>query len=337
MKHLLLLSSILFVVFSCHKYREPGKPDPNENLQPVVSSSTPSGSCEGNYSGSYTAPGNDPVLYIYPLEPLDISCAENGATVTVYASPIDVPNRFTIVDQNNNFVAASGSGSYSYWVGDNCIGGPCFSGPWGGSNIPPPYNSGPTSFTFTKTANTNYFLRVEAYIPHASYQHRTDGWSVSISCTCGEGGCEDGCNPCVCGGNNLSGSYTAPGTYPVLYTYPLQLLNLSCAANGATITVYASPIDVPNRFTIVDQNNTFVAASGSGSYSYWVGDNCIAGPCFFGPWGGSNIPPPYNSGPTSFTFTKLAGRSYALKVEGYIPDVYYQHRTDGWSASISCN
>lgn len=138
----------------------------------------------------------------------------------------------------------------------------------------------------------------------------------------------------VCGGSFSGSSSGSPGS---LYTYSLQAIDVSCAANGATITVNASALDVPNRFEIFDQNNQFIAASGSGADSYWIGNSCLGpgGSCYGGPWG-SSIDYPFSNGQSTFTFTKVAGKSYFLKVQTIYPPANFSPNTDAWSANVSC-
>jgi hypothetical protein len=248
--------------------------------------------CGGFYSGTYSTINS---YYTYPLKTVDVSCAASGATVTVSVNANDIPNRFTVRDASNNVIAGSG------WLGYAT-----YSGPWGSSLS----NSGSTTFSFTKSAST-YYLQVETLTPpNYSYSPQSDAWDANVSCTC-----QPTCTtPC---GGSFNGSYNVISSY---YTYPLKNFDVSCA-RGNTITVSVTALDIPNRFTIRDASNNYIAGSG------WLGSATYSGP-----WG-MNL---NNSGSTTFTFTKSAS-TYYLQVETLTPPNYsYSPSSDFWSSNITC-
>lgn len=346
---------LILIIFSCQKPLEKKA----STTGPIIEdpAEVNSGTCGGNFFNMSS--GTQYTMYTYPLQLIDISCAAVGATITLNATALDVPNRFDVVDHNNNIIVSSGAGSESYWIGNNCggPGGSCFGGPWG-LTIDPPWYNGSSTFSFTKAAGTIYYLRVQTIYPPNNFSPRTDGWNVYVSCTCSPCGtcppcstCVNGvcvpitCPPCytcvndicvpvACGGNFYN---TSSGTPAALYTYPLQAIDISCAPNGTVITVNATALDVPNRFDIVDQNNNIIVSSGDGSESYWIGNPCggPGGTCYGGPWG-STIDPPWYNGSSTFTFTKTAGLTYYLKVQTIYPPSNFNPTTDGWNANITC-
>lgn len=119
-----------------------------------------------------------------------------------------------------------------------------------------------------------------------------------------------------------SGSFS--GTHSVIasnFTYPSSLLDVSCAASGATVSVSVTALDVPNRFTIRDLNGNFITATG------WLGNASYGGP-----WGSSLS----NSGTATLTFSKSFS-SYNLIVETITPPNFsYSPSTDYWSATYGC-
>lgn len=303
---------IFFVNISCNKNSEvnkiknsdSNKKENNEKMHELSTSiqrlTTPT--CGGSFGSTYSVINS---YYTYALLAVDVSCAPVGATITVNVSALDVPNRFVIVDQNNNYVAGTG------WLGSAT-----YSGYFG----PPFSNSGQAQFTFTRSVNTIYYLKVETHTPpNTSYSPSTDGWWAGVSCTCGTVIECPTCPICPYCGGSFGNSYSVINSY---YTYPLQLVDLTCAAVNATITVNVSALDVPNRFVIVDQNNNYVAGSG------WLGSASYSG--YFGP-------PFSNSGQGQFTFTKSANTVYYLKVETHTPpNTSYSPWTDGWWAGVTC-
>jgi hypothetical protein len=119
-------------------------------------------------------------------------------------------------------------------------------------------------------------------------------------------------------GTSVNGSYGVISSY---YTYPQQNLNVGCAANGSTISVSVTALDVPNRFTIRDASGNFVTSTG------WLGNAAYPGP-----WGSSVS----NSGSTTISFTKNSS-AYYVQVETLTPPNYnYSPQTDYWSATSSC-
>lgn len=123
----------------------------------------------------------------------------------------------------------------------------------------------------------------------------------------------------TCGGS-YNGTYTTINSY---YTYPSRAIDVSCAATGATITIYYDAVEIPNRFTVKTAGGTTMGTSGWRGYA-----------SYGGPWGSSLSV--NTSG--SFSFTKGAGvTTYYLYVETLTPPNYnYNPNTDAWSASASC-
>jgi hypothetical protein len=124
----------------------------------------------------------------------------------------------------------------------------------------------------------------------------------------------------TCGGS-YSGTYTTISSY---YTYPAHNIDVTCAATGATITVFFDAVEIPNKFTVRDGAGNIVGSSGG-----WRGYASYGGP-----WGSSLAV----STTGSFSFTKSAGvNTYYLYVETLTPPNYsYNPNTDAWSASASC-
>jgi len=306
---------VFLIVISCNKNSEDNKIEnkevskkennPKEEL-PTSVQRLNTQTCGGSYgSGSGYSVINS--YYTYPLQAVDVSCDSVGATITVDVQALDVPNRFVIVDQNNNYVAGTG------WLGSAS-----YSGYFG----PPFSNSGNAQFTFTRAANKTYFLKVETHTPpNYSYSPTTDGWWAGVSCTCRDAyPCPECCVPdCDNCGGSFGGTYTTLNTY---YTYPLQLVDVTCTCPGDTITVDVQALDIPNRFVIVDQNNNYVAGTG------WLGSASYSG--YFGP-------PFSNSGNAQFYFITAANTVYYLKVETHTaPNGSYSPSTDGWWAGVTC-
>src|SRR5688572_27087340 len=119
--------------------REPGKADG------LVGQSA---TCGGSYSGSYTTINS---YYNYPARSIDVSCAADGATITIFYDAVEIPNRFTVKTAGGTTVG------YSGWRGYASYGGP-----WGSSLSV----STTGSFTFTKGAGVStYYLHVETLTP----------------------------------------------------------------------------------------------------------------------------------------------------------------------------
>lgn len=123
----------------------------------------------------------------------------------------------------------------------------------------------------------------------------------------------------VCGSSH-SGFYATLNSY---YIYPTQDTDVSCAAVGATITVNVSSQNVPNKFTVLDNTGATVAGPTS-----WFGTASYPGS-----WGMSLSAP----GTGSLSFTKVAGKTYKIRVETQTPpNSSYSPYVDTWSASFSC-
>jgi hypothetical protein len=270
--------------------------------------------CGGSYNGTYTTISS---YYTYPARSIDVSCAATGATVTVFFDAVEIPNKFIVKDANGNYMGNSGWRGYA-----------SYGGPWGSSLSQP--TSG--SFSFTKQAGVStYYLHVETLTPpNYNYNPNTDAWSASASCTCAPPPCPTcptgyicvngvcKCNiPC---GGGFSGNYNTIASY---YTYPARTIDVTCAAAGATITVFFDAVEIPNRFTVKTAGGTTVGYSGWRGYA-----------SYGGPWGSSLAV----STTGSFTFTKSAGvNTYYLYVETLTPpNNSYNPNTDAWSASVSC-
>jgi len=116
--------------------------------------------CGESFGGFY---GITSSYYIYPDEDFDVSCVNTGATISMFVSPANVPNRFRIKDSNGNDVAES-----------NWIGTANYPGPWGLSLA-----SGATYLRFRKSSSSDiYTLIVETATP----PNQTDSWSARLSC-----------------------------------------------------------------------------------------------------------------------------------------------------------
>jgi hypothetical protein len=273
--------------------------------------------CGGSFTGTYGVINSH---YIYPDQAFDVTCAATGATVSVNCTALDVPNKFYIYDATHKLVSVS-----------NWLGTANYPGQWGMSLS----NTSGQTITFTKASGaTTYYLEVETQTPpNASYSPATDYWSASITCTCappsGCGTCPAGyscqgttCQPnCTtpCGGG-LSGNYNVINSH---YIYPDQSFSVTCAANGATITVICTALDVPNKFYVYDAYHRLVVASG------WLGTANYPGQ-----WGASLD----NTSTQTITFPKASSAYiYYLEVETQTPpNATYSPATDYWSASITC-
>lgn len=124
---------------------------PNENIVTTVYG------CGSNLSGSYGGTG----YYTYPANTLDLTTTSYAAQISISVGSYDVPNRFTIYDANNNYVA-----------GTSWMGYANYSGPWGMSLNTPQTQT----ITFDKK-NTTYTLKVETSTTSIS-----DSWYASVSC-----------------------------------------------------------------------------------------------------------------------------------------------------------
>jgi hypothetical protein len=170
-----LLISI-FLINACSKKTEPG-PDAalsknetgNQNL---ATSRLTSCSCGEYFSNTHSGLG----FYLYSDTPLDFSCADSGATVTVGCTYYDVPNRFTVYDNNSLVVTTN-------WIGwAHC------SGPWGFS-ITTAQAETFINFTYVP-ANAPYKLRVETTVigctgscsSDPGCRDTDDNWQAHVTC-----------------------------------------------------------------------------------------------------------------------------------------------------------
>ncbi|MPR35838.1 hypothetical protein [Salmonirosea aquatica] len=277
--------------------------NPNEKNAQKSDKNARTLSCGGYFDGSYSGNG----YYIYPSIALDFSGACNGGTVSVSFSAEDVPNRFTIRDQNSNVVVQSGlnQGHNGY------IGSASNSGPWGG----PFSGGGSETVTFIYDSSKSYTLNVET-----STSGVTDHWTSTVGCT-------TNCpivDPVVCGvpcGQYFDGNYGGSG----FYIYPAIALSFPGVCNGKIVFIAVFAEDVPNRFTVRDQFGTAVAQSGQGQ-----GHNGFIGTTSdYGPWGS---PFSTGAGQETLSFVYDSSKTYTLNVETSTSSV-----TDHWSANKSCN
>jgi len=82
--------------------------------------------------------------------------------------PDDVPNTFTVMDQNGNVVA------YTPWIGNAT-----WSGPWGSSLSTLQANN---YIGFKVAANTTYYLSVATVVQGSPAAASSDVWNVSLTC-----------------------------------------------------------------------------------------------------------------------------------------------------------
>jgi hypothetical protein len=123
----------------------------------------------GLAGGSGTYAGNG--YYTYPEKPFSLKCVTDpNKLITLLCDAVEVPDRFTIRDANNNFVVSSG------WIGSATYPGPWVTGPPKNGyylNVP--------NFkivTFKKVQGVdNYKLVVET-----STGPQNDSWNASINC-----------------------------------------------------------------------------------------------------------------------------------------------------------
>jgi RHS repeat-associated protein len=113
-------------------------------------------------------------------------------------------------------------------------------------------------------------------------------------------------------GSFLDGQHSGGG----YYQYPDNMINLSNVAQSGAVQIYCDAIEIPNRFTVYDGNNNFVAST------EWMGYADYGGP-----WGSSLNTPVHQT----ISFTKQTN-TYTLKVETSPPS----NISDAWNASISC-
>ncbi len=122
--------------------------------------------------------------------------------------------------------------------------------------------------------------------------------------------------------NNLCGDYMS-GFYDQggYHIYPLQVLDLTCIAEGEIVNVVVTALDVPNRFDVLDGNNLLVSSG-------WVGFADYPGP-----WG-QNLAVP---SPLTISFTKGSSDFYTLRVETVAPlPNQKENQADEWYAYLDC-
>ncbi len=275
-------------------------------------------SCGGSYSGTFTTINS---YHNYtPYKTIDVSCAAPGAVITISVVAYDIPNRFTLKNASGGTVQIkNSSGSMVYNTG--WMGTASYPGPWGSSLS----TNGSATFTFVKTQNI-YQLQVETQTPpNYSYSPNQDNWGVTVSCSCvstGGTGDNDGgtCTTANNCGDNYVGNYNTVNRW---YTYPVKNLNVSCVADGATIQLFVSALDVPNKFTIKDTNGNIIVSSG------WMGNASYPGQ-----WGSSLS----TVNTKTLYFTKSASfYEYKLYVETQTPpNTSYYPTYDSWQASLGC-
>jgi hypothetical protein len=115
-------------------------------------------SCGSFLSGSYYGTG----YYSYEYNNFDLIAIPNFSTINISVSSYDVPNRFSVYDVNNNFVASSGWMGYAQYPG-----------PWGMSLN----TTQSKTLTFNKGTINSYTLRVETVTQYVS-----DAWEAGINC-----------------------------------------------------------------------------------------------------------------------------------------------------------
>ena len=183
MKKIAILPWIIILFFACQKTENSTK-----NKTPGIDSPSPVSkkllldpTCGGGFSGNSS--GGPNAWYTYPLNLINTDCADSGATITVHAYSLDVPNRFEIVDQNGQYIAFSGTSSDAYYIGSSCggPGGSCYGGPWG-AQIDYPNTTGQSIFTFKYDPSKTYYLKVLTIYPPLNFSPRTDYWNVEINC-----------------------------------------------------------------------------------------------------------------------------------------------------------
>jgi hypothetical protein len=228
---------------------------------------------------------------------IDLSGVAIGTTVTLVASPVDVPNRFAVKSGSTTLVQSG-------WRGYSTT-----SGPWGSSlNVPGDYIA-----TFTRGSATVYTVYVETVVA----VNEVDSWNASIYCNSGSTPPTTGTPIYHCGSSMiyLNDSYAANGV-PGAHTYQKNI-DLSGVDIGKTVTLVASPVDVPNRFAVKSGSTTLVQSG-------WRGYSTTSGP-----WGSSlNVPGDYIA-----TFTRGSATVYTV----YVETVVAVNEVDSWNASIYCN
>jgi hypothetical protein len=133
--------------------------DSLKDKSPVGTGRATDYTCSSNFGSSYYSSG----YYRYPDYNLDLSGTAQGSTISVPVYSYDVPNRFTIKDNNGYTVA------YTSWMGYAN-----YSGPWGMS-----LNTAETqTLTFTRDVGTSFVLIVETVVNSYS-----DAWDASVGCT----------------------------------------------------------------------------------------------------------------------------------------------------------
>jgi hypothetical protein len=261
--------------------------------------------CGGFHNGTYYTINS---YYTYPNQQLNTDCVDdqgNNDTITVLVWAQAVPNRFRIVDQNNNFIVSTG------WLGTANYGGP-----WGASLS----NTGTAVLTFINTPGSTYYIKVETVTPpNTSYYPNSDNWEAQVSCVCFD---DYVVSPsCPCGGFFNGDFYTINQSY----TYPLQLIPGDTCAGVDTVSITVWAKDIPNKFTLVSETGgNFTNVSNTG----WLGTASYGGP-----WGSSIS----NTGTTTFYYVKAANTRYYIRVETLTPpNTGYTPNSDNWEFEATC-
>lgn len=116
--------------------------------------------CGSYISDDYYGQG----YYVYPNYSLDLSGTPQGSTINVTVNSYDIPNRFTIKDENGSIVASTS------WMGYVD-----YNGPWGSSLNTPETQT----LSFVKDIASSFVLTVET----VAGNNYSDAWSVGVSCT----------------------------------------------------------------------------------------------------------------------------------------------------------
>jgi hypothetical protein len=155
------LSLALFLMFSCNNEQDV-KPGNQSKGDPIIKNPTAgrvAAGCGGFASGSYGGSG----YYTYPATTIDASSISATGHISVYCTPYDVPNRFTVKNSSGTTVG------YTGWLGYAN-----YPGPWGQS-----LNAGAQTIYFTRGSSTTFTLSVETVAPSS----QNDAWEASIGCS----------------------------------------------------------------------------------------------------------------------------------------------------------
>lgn len=256
------------------------------------------GSCGAIFNGSWSSNG----FHAYSYQSLNFSCLAAGDTILIDCEPLDVPNTFTVYDGQYNVVA------YTPWLGNAS-----YQGPWGSS---------------VHTGQANNFISFILQSPQETYNlavatcvnGESDYWTATIQCNAPAPCCTTTPPPtCVCtSGAAYSGS--SPAGLNGFYIYPNQALSLGCAPVGDSVIIDCQPLDIPNTFSIVDQNGHLVASTN------WIGNANYSGP-----WG-SSIATLQANNYLGFVVTS-SSNTYYLQVATAVST---SRGNDAWNASVTC-